>query len=58
MDHIIGLKPVAQMGLDITGPYNSNCTFMHNFTPTDVCIFLVKICKMKGFLYFVRFYIH
>ena len=25
---------------------------MHNFTPTDVGVFLVRMCKMKGFLYF------
>ena len=25
---------------------------MHNFTPTDVGVFLVKMCKMKGFFFF------
>ena len=29
---------------------------MHNFTLTDVGIFLVKMCKMKGFLYFATLF--
>ena len=27
---------------------------MYNFTPTDVGIFLVKMCKISYFLYFAR----
>ena len=34
--------------------YYSSCAFMHNFTPNDVGVFLVKICKMSCFLYFAR----
>ena len=30
----------------------SICIIMHNFTPTDVGVFLVKMCKMKEFLYY------
>ena len=32
--------------------YYSTYAFMHNFTPTDVGVFFVRMCKMKGFLYF------
>ena len=35
--------------------YCSICVFMYNFTPTDVGDFLLKMCKMDYFLYFVRF---
>ena len=38
--------------------YSSNYVFMHNFTPIDVGVFSVKMCKMKGFLHFARFCIH
>ena len=34
--------------------YCSTCAFMYNFTPTDVGIFLVKMCKISYFLYFAR----
>ena len=30
---------------------------MHNFTPTDVCIFWAKMCKRTTFLYFVKLFI-
>ena len=32
----------------------SICIIMHNFTPTDVGVFLAKMCKMKEFLYYRR----
>ena len=38
--------------------YCNNYAFMHNFTATDVSVILVKMCKMKDFLHFVRFCIH
>ena len=34
--------------------YCSTYAFMHNFTPTDVGVFLVKMYKMSYFLYFAR----
>ena len=34
--------------------YCSICAFMHNFTPTDVGVFLVKMYKMKGFFAFCK----
>ena len=39
--------------------YCSTCAFMHNFTPTNVGIFWVKMCKMKAFCilqHFVSFF--
>ena len=35
-----------------------HCAFMHNFTPTDVSFFVVKMCKMKCFLYFTKLCIY
>ena len=32
--------------------YYSNCAFMYNFTPTDVCVFLLKMCKIGYFFHF------
>ena len=32
--------------------YCSNGAFMHIFTPTNVGVFLVKMCKMKDFFFF------
>ena len=32
--------------------YCSNYAFMHIFTPIDVGVFLVKMCKMKDFFAF------
>ena len=32
--------------------YYSTCAFMHNFTPTDVGVFLVKMCISQHFFYF------
>ena len=29
--------------------YFHNCAFMHNFTPTDVDVFLIKMCKISTF---------
>ena len=29
--------------------YYSSCAFMYNFTPIDIGVFLVKMCKMKCF---------
>ena len=34
--------------------YYNTCAFMHNFTSTNVGVFLLKICKMDYFLYFAR----
>ena len=31
--------------------YYSNCAFMHNFTPTDVIVFLLKMCKICYFFH-------
>ena len=36
--------------------YCCTCAFMHNFTPTNVGIFFVKMCKMKGILYFATLF--
>ena len=32
--------------------YYSNCAFIYNFTPTDVCVFLLKMCKIGYFFHF------
>ena len=32
--------------------YCSTCAFMHNFTPTDVGVFFVKMCISQYFFYF------
>ena len=34
--------------------YCSTCTFMHNFTLTDVGVFLVTMCKISYFWNFAR----
>ena len=34
--------------------YYSTCAFMHNFTPIDVNVILVKMCKISYFLYFAK----
>ena len=34
--------------------YYSSCIFMHNFTPTDVGVFWMKMCKKSCFLYFAK----
>ena len=34
--------------------YCNTCAFMYNFTPIDVSVFLVKMCKISYFLYFAR----
>ena len=36
--------------------YYSIVIYMHNFTSTDVSVFLVKMCKISHFLYFAQFY--
>ena len=38
--------------------YCSNCAFLHKFTPTDVGVFLLKLCKMSTFFHFAQFYIN
>ena len=32
-------------------------TFLHVFTPTDVGVFLLKMCKICAFFYFRRLYL-
>ena len=32
--------------------YYGNCAFMYNFTPTNVCVFLLKMCKIGYFFHF------
>ena len=36
--------------------YCSNCAWMHNFTTTDVGVFLTKMCKRSSLFYFAKFY--
>ena len=53
------LKPRDKEREEIIKIINAQfCAFMHNFAPTDVDVFLVKICKMKEFLYFRKLCIH
>ena len=33
--------------------YYNTCAFIYNFTPTDVGIFFLKMCKMN-YLYFAK----
>ena len=38
--------------------YHNNCAFMHKFTPTDMGVFLFKICKMSTFFPFCTIFIY
>ena len=43
----------------VTVHMHGYCSICHKcifFTPTDVSVFLLKICKMSNFFYFARFY--
>ena len=50
---LLNIKCKCYYNLTYMHSYCSNCTFMHNFTPTNVGIFLIKICKIKEFFIFV-----
>ena len=38
--------------------YCCNCAEMHNFTPTDVGVFSLKLCKISHFFHFAQLYIN
>ena len=38
--------------------YCSNCAKMHNFIPTNMGDFLLKLCKINHFFHFTRLYIN
>jgi len=38
----------------VTIPFVKLCTTLHNFTSTNVGVFLAKMCKMKEFLYYIH----
>ena len=38
----------------VTIAYGNVYMILHNYTPTDVGVFLAKMCKIEKFLYFRR----
>ena len=40
--------------LQYMNSYYNFCAFMYNFTPIDVGVFFIKMCKITYFLYLAR----
>ena len=54
MEEDFGFQLNIQSSCSPSPIHCSTCAFMYNFTPTDVGVFLVTMCKINYLLYFAK----